>query len=269
MGLGYTFIQKKDWNWKVDALWTINQSMVSDIPSDLKEIVYAGYTTLGNFAINGQPLGVIKGYYWEREAKTGQRIVSPTGDYISSQNIGIIGDPTPMYKLTGISNLSYKGLSFRMQWEYTCGGAFYSSTARSLIARGVTKDTEFDRAAPYLLPGVDANGNPNRVQTSATQAFFNNGFGPDESGIFDATLIRLRELSLAYSLPEKLLAKTPFGGVSFTLSGTNLWYNAPNFPKYTHFDPETNGLGVSNGKGLEFITGPSSRRIGASLRITF
>ncbi len=269
MGLGYTFIQKKDWNWKVDALWTINQSMVSDVPSDLKEIVYAGYTTLGNFAINGQPLGVIKGYYWEREAKTGQRIVSPTGDYISSQNIGIIGDPTPMYKLTGISNLSYKGLTFRMQWEYTCGGAFYSSTARSLIARGVTKDTEFDRAAPYLLPGVDANGNPNRVQTSATQAFFNNGFGPDESGIFDATLIRLREMSLAYSLPEKLLAKTPFGGVSFTLSGTNLWYNAPNFPKYTHFDPETNGLGVSNGKGLEFITGPSSRRIGASLRITF
>ncbi len=269
MGLGYAFVQTKDWNWKVDALWTLNRSMVSDIPSDLKEIVYAGYTTLGNFAINGQPLGVIKGYYWEREAKTGQRIVSPTGDYVSSQNIGIIGDPTPMYKLTGISNLSYKGLSFRMQWEYTCGGSFYSSTARSLIARGVTKDTEFDRAAPYLLPGVDANGNPNRVQTSATQAFFNNGFGPDESGMFDATLIRLRELSLAYSLPEKLLAKTPFGGVSFTLSGTNLWYNAPNFPKYTHFDPETNGLGVSNGKGLEFITGPSSRRIGASLRITF
>ena len=269
MGLGYTFVQTKDWNWKVDALWTINRSMVSDIPSDLKEIVYAGYTTLGNFAINGQPLGVIKGYYWQREAKTGQRIVSATGDYISSQEIGIIGDPTPNYKLTGISNLSYKGISFRMQWEYTCGGDMYSSTTRSLIARGVTKDTEFDRAAPYLLPGVDANGNPNRVQTSATQAFFNNGFGPDESGIYDATLIRLRELSLAYSLPEKLLAKTPFGGVSFTLSGTNLWYNAPNFPKYANFDPETNGLGVSNGRGLEFITGPSSRRIGASLRITF
>jgi len=84
---------------------------------------------------------------------------------------------------------------------------FYSSTARSLIARGVTKDTEFDRAAPYLLPGVDANGNPNRVQTSATQAFFNNGFGPDESGMFDATLIRLREMSLSYSLPENCWPK--------------------------------------------------------------
>ena len=71
------------------------------------------------------------------------------------------------------------------------------------------------------------------------------------------------------NLPEKLLAKTPFGSLSFTLSGSNLWYYAPNFPKYMHFDPETNGLGVSNGKGLEFITGPSARRLGVSVRVTF
>lgn len=272
MGLGYTFVQNKSWNWKVDALWTINQSMVSDIPSDLKEIVYAGYTTLGNFAINGQPLGVIKGYYYQRDPKSGQRLVSATGDYITSQSTGIIGDPNPHYKMTGISTLTYKGLSFRMQWDYTCGGDMYSATSSVLLGRGVTKDTEFDRAAPYILPGVNINGIPNTIQTSATQAYFNNtvaGGAADEAGIYDATVIRLRELSLSYSLPEKLLAKTPFGGISFSLSGTNLWYNAPNFPKYVHFDPETSGLGVSNGKGLEFITGPSSRRVGASLKITF
>ena len=70
-------------------------------------------------------------------------------------------------------------------------------------------------------------------------------------------------------MPEKYLKKTPFGAISLTVSGSNLWYYAPNFPKYVHFDPETNGLGVSSGKGLEFITGPSSRRIGGSIRITF
>jgi hypothetical protein len=70
-------------------------------------------------------------------------------------------------------------------------------------------------------------------------------------------------------MPQEALKKLPFGSVSFTISGTNLWYYAPNFPKYVHFDPETSGLGVSNGRGLEFITGPSSRRIGASIRVTF
>jgi hypothetical protein len=36
-----------------------------------------------------------------------------------------------------------------------------------------------------------------------------------------------------------------------------------------HFDPETNGLGVSSGKGFEGITGPSARRMGVSVRVTF
>lgn len=272
LGLGYTVIRNKNWRWQLDGLYTLNRSMVSDIPADLKQIVVAGYTTLGNIATNGQPLGVIQGYYFQRDPKTGQRLVSATGDYITSTAPGIIGDPNPLYKLTGISTLSYKGFSFRMQWDYTAGGDMYSVTSSVLLGRGVTKDTQFDRAAPYILPGVTADGKPNNIQTSATQAYFNNtvaGGAADQAGIYDATVIRLREISLSYSLPEKLLTKLPFGSVSFVLTGSNLWYLAPNFPKYVHFDPETSGLGVSNGKGLEFFTGPSSRRIGGSIRITF
>jgi len=40
-------------------------------------------------------------------------------------------------------------------------------------------------------------------------------------------------------------------------------------PKYVHFDPDANGLGVGNGRGVEFLSGPSARRVGASLRVTF
>ena len=266
--LAYKIIRNKDWVWEVTGNWTINNSMVSDIPSDLKEIVYAGYTTLGNFAINGQPLGIMKGYYYQRH-ENGQLLVGAGGDYIASTTIGIIGNPNPDYKLSGINSLTYKSFTFRFQVDYTHGGDMYSSTARSLLARGVTKDTEFDRAAPYILPGVTADGKPNNIQISATQGYFNNVFGPDQGGIFDATVVRLRDLSLSYALPEKLLNKTPFGSLSITANGSNLWYYAPNFPKYMNFDPETNGLGVGNGRGLEFITGPSARRMGLSVRITF
>jgi hypothetical protein len=87
--------------------------------------------------------------------------------------------------------------------------------------------------------------------------------------VWDGSIIRLREMSLSYALPESALKKLPFGGISFTVSGQNLWYKAPNFPQYSNFDPETSGLGVGSYRGLEFITGPSSRRIGASIRVTF
>jgi len=271
LSIGYTVVKNKNWKWQLDGLYSRNRSKVSDIPADLKEIRTSGFTNLGTFAINGQPLGVIKGTAYVKDAN-GNRIVGSNGNYILANEVSILGDPNADYRMTGISTLSYKQFSFRVQMDYTHGGDMYSATSSVLVGRGVTRDTEFDRALGYILPGVREDGTPNDIQISATQAYFDNsvaGSAADEPGIFDATCVRIREASLSYSMPQELLKKSPFGSVSLTVSGTNLWYFAPNFPKYVNFDPETSGLGVSNGRGLEFITGPSSRRIGASIRVTF
>ena len=272
LALGLTVVRNKDWRWQLDANYTLNRSLVYDIPADVKQIVVDGYTNQGLFAMNGQPLGVIQGTYTMRDPKTGQYVVNGNGDYVVSQEIGIIGDPTPTYRLTGISTLDFKQFSFRMQWDYTHGGKMLAYTPGSVVGRGLSKDTDFDRYLPFILPGVKQDGTPNDIQISASQAYFNNlsgFFGSNDLITYDATFIRLREASLSYNLPESALKKLPFGAISITISGQNLWYNAPNFPKYVHFDPETSSLGVSNVRGLEFLTGPTSRRLGASLRVTF
>ncbi|MFT3937060.1 MAG: SusC/RagA family TonB-linked outer membrane protein [Chitinophagaceae bacterium] len=270
--LGVVAFENKDWKWELTGLYTINKSLVSNIPDYLPQVNTAGYSNEGTFAKNGYALGVIMSNYFQKDPKTGLRLVGTDGNYINSNDIGVIGDPNSLYKLTGISSLSYKSFNFRMQWDYTQGGEMFSGTAGALLGRGVTKDTQFDRQASYILPGVLENGQPNNIQISSSQAYYGNSItngAADESAIFDATCVRLREASLSYSLPTKLLSKMPFGSVSISLSGSNLWYYAPNFPKYIHFDPEASGLGVSNGRGLEFLSGPSARRMGASIRVTF
>ncbi|MHA4812246.1 SusC/RagA family TonB-linked outer membrane protein [Flavitalea flava] len=272
IALGLVPIQSKEWKWQLEGLYTLNKSKVTDIPVDLKDIPTAGYSNKGTFAKNGYALGVIESSYFQKDPKSGKRLVGTDGNYINSNDIAVIGDPNALYKLTGISTLTYKGFNFRLQVDYTCGGDMYSGTAGALLSRGVTKDTQFDRSLPLILPGVLENGQPNNIQISATQAYYGNGItngAADESAIYDATCIRLREASLGYSLPAKLISKLPFGSVSFSISGTNLWYYAPNFPKYVHFDPEASGLGVGNGRGMEFLTGPSARRFGGSIRVTF
>lgn len=272
MALGYTVVRNKNWRWQLDANFTRNRSLVYGLPDDVKQVVIDGFTNEGLFAINDQPLGIIKGSFIQKDSKTGQRIVDGNGNYLASTEIGIIGDPTPDFKLTGISTLGYKGFSFRMQWDYTQGGDMLAYTPGTVVGRGLSKDTDFDRLQGFILPGVKADGTPNNIQISASQAYFNNlsgFFGGGDLITFDATVIRLREASLSYALPESLLAKTPFGGISFTFSGQNLFYNAPNFPKYVNFDPETSSLGVSNVRGLEYLSGPTSRRFGGSIRITF
>jgi hypothetical protein len=277
--LGYTVVRNKDWNWQVDVNYFQNRNRVS-LPSDIKQIVIDGFSNEGLFAIDGKPLGVIQGSYSLRDTgrtavsakPTGQRIVDNNGNYVSSNALGIIGDPTPDFKLTGISTLSFKGISFRMQWDYTQGGDMLAYTPGTVIGRGLTKDTDFDRQLPFILPGVKRDGTPNDVQISASAAYFNNlsgFFGTADIITYDATMIRLREASLSYSLPSSMLEKSPFGSLSITFSGQNLWYNAPNFPKYVRFDPETSSLGVSNVRGLEYLSGPTSRRFGVSVRVTF
>jgi TonB-linked SusC/RagA family outer membrane protein len=282
LGLGITPVQNKNIRWQLDGNFTLNRSKVSHLPDDIKQIVVDGFSNEGLFAINGQPLGVIQGNYTVKlDPKNNQisaiptegvRLVGTNGDYVASTEIGIIGDPTPDFKLSGISTLEYKGISFRMQWDWTEGGDMLAYTPGTLVGRGLTKDTEFDRLQPIILPGVQADGSPNTVQISASRAYFNNYagfFAMQDLIVYDATVIRLREASLSYSLPASILKNTPIGGVSLTLSGQNLWYNAPNFPKYTNFDPEVSSLGVSNVRGLEYLAGPTSRRYGASLRFTF
>jgi TonB-linked SusC/RagA family outer membrane protein len=272
IGAGYTVIRSRDWNWQLNGNFTLNRSLVSNLPDDIKQVVVDGFTNEGLFAINGQPLGVIQASYVQRDDKTGERLVDGNGNYITNPEIGIIGNPIPDYKLTGISTLTWKGLSFRMQWDYTQGGDMLAYTPATLVGRGLTRDTEFDRTLPVILPGVKQDGTPNDVMISASAAYFNNlsgFFGMADLITYDATVIRLREASLSYALPSQWIRNTPFGQVSINLSGQNLWYNAPNFPKYVNFDPETSSLGVSNVRGLEYLSGPTSRRYGFSVRVTF
>ena len=98
-----------------------------------------------------------------------------------------------------------------------------------------------------MLPGVKADGSKNDIQINNSDYYFTNiGFGPDELSVYDGSVIRLNEVSLGYTLPSKLLEKTPFGSISFNVAGYNLYYNAFNTPKGVNFDPNVIGTGVGN-----------------------
>lgn len=100
--------------------------------------------------------------------------------------------------------------------------------------------------------------------------YFNNVlFGPKELSIYDGSVLRLQEISLGYSFPQDMLDKTPFGSLTITATGFNLWYDAYNMPEGTNFDPNVAGTGVGNGRGFDYLNGPSSKRYGISLKASF
>ncbi|MCZ8355305.1 MAG: SusC/RagA family TonB-linked outer membrane protein [Cyclobacteriaceae bacterium] len=271
LGLTGTPVQTGELKWDLTFNFSLYRSFVEELGSGLTQVQVPGgaFTNLGNFAIEDQPFNVILGSTVVREPSTGKRLVGADGNYVVSDDIGIIGNPNPDWTSALISTLSWKGFALSAQLDYRHGGDIYSTTIASLLGRGVTKDTDITRENTFILDGVQADGSPNTVQITSSNYYFDNvGFGASELQMYDGTTIRLREISLSYNLPSSLVSKTPFKKVSLSLSGQNLWFNAINTPKHINFDTDVLSTGVGNGLGFDFLTGPSSRRYGATLSIT-
>ncbi len=268
-----TPIRNDNFNWNISGNFYADESTILELPEGTEQIALTG-TIAGapaNYAVVGQPFGVLLGSTVVRT--NGEFTVDSNGDYVVGQSTtDIIGDPNPDWTTTLNNLISYKGFTFNMSWQYRHGGDIYSQTAATLIGRGVVDaDGKLNSEKTYILPGVkQSDGSPNDIQLTTTRIYFNNLlFGANEFQIFDGTTLRLSEVSLGFNLPRKLLEKTPFGSLSFTLSGSNLWYKAFNFPDDVRFDTNSISTGVGNGQGIDFITGPSSRRYGLTVKASF
>ncbi len=273
--LGLDILKRSEgFNWNVNVNFFANESEVTDI-GDNDILIYAGFTNLGNGARVGYPLGAMFGSRIARD-EDGNLLVDGVGNYLADQVdedgvLPFIGDPNPDFVMNYTNTFEYKGLSLGFAINHTSGGDIYSTTTATLMGRGLTTDTE-NRLSTYILPGVNINtGLPNDIQINNSNFYFDNGFASpaDELSVYDGSVVRLREVNVAYSLPSKLLNKTPFGKVTIKASAFNMWYNAYNTPDGVNFDPNTTGLGAGNGQGFEFLTGPSSKRYGMSVNLSF
>ncbi len=301
--LGITPVKTEDFEWNINANFYADEPIVNELPEGTDEVVFAGFSNLGNFAIVGEPLGVIKGTFAVRDAD-GNFLINPAnGEVIPNTDVGIpnkiIGDPNPDWNSTLINTIRYKGFELSGQMEYRHGGDIYSLTSQNLYFRGVIDLEGIDRetyaaAVPGNIAALDEDGNiavtvdedgvpngvvsatddngatiPNNMLLPYEDTIFNNVEQNDAENIYDGSTIRLRELSLTYNVAPKLLERTPFGSMSLKVYGQNLWYNAVNFPDALNYDIESGSTGVGNGSGLEFRTSPSAKNYGFSIKATF
>ncbi len=276
--LGYDIVKSKDWVWNATVNFFHNTETVTEQEEDF--IAYAGSLAEGgallrgsNAAILGESLGTIVGTAIQRD-DNGNFVVNSAGSYViveqdADGNVPIIGDAVPDYVMNVQTNIRYKNLSLGIQFNHTKGGDMLSSTIATLLGRGLIVETE-DRLNTFILPGVTADGTPNTTQLNNSTYYFSNLlFGPTETRIFDASVLRLQEVSLNYTLPTSLLENTPFGSISLSAQGFNLWYDAYNTPDGANWDPNVQGVGVGNGRGFDFLNGPSSRKYGVTVKATF
>ncbi|GAA3921497.1 SusC/RagA family TonB-linked outer membrane protein [Chitinophaga oryziterrae] len=284
IGLNLSPVQTNNgFNWDINANFTRNRNMIKNL-GGYEKFSYGGTSGTSSVHIVGQPYGLIQGTAYARDEEGNVLIDPSSGKPLVSGALKAIGNPNPDFMVGLTNTFRFRSLSLNILFDWKQGGQMYSNTVGQMLSRGVTRDTENrefqtvsagvlgDAKTLTALRGADGKKIKNNVAMSYEDLFFNSGIGPgglNEGSIFDATVFRLREISLAYDLPKSLLGKTPFGSATISLSGRNLWYDAPNFPKYTNFDPEVSSLGVGNSQGYDNLAVPTTKRFGVNLRCSF
>ncbi|MEX6627449.1 SusC/RagA family TonB-linked outer membrane protein [Tenacibaculum salmonis] len=269
--LTVTPIKNENFSWDTTFNFGSFESIIVDLPDDVDQISLNGFTNLGNFAKEGEAFNAIMGTTVERDAN-GNKVVLDNGYWKVDNDISVIGNPNPDYTLTVGNKFKYKNFNLGFQFDFVKGGDVLSYTVASVLARGLTADTDVDRGQTVILGGIrESDGAANATQISLTDYYFDNFlYGAREALIYDATHLKLREISFGYTLTKEQLNNTPFSDVSVSFIANNLWRKAFNMPDaHQGYDPTASSLGVSNSKGLDFMVGPSTKRYGVSLKASF
>ena len=126
LGLDITPVVVGDFSWDLTLNYTKITSKVNEIFEGIERVYVEGFGTLGNYAIPGEPFGVIYGQQFQKDDQ-GRIVVDGQGGYVRG-GFGVIADPNPEFTANWMNNITFKGLSFGFQWQYIHGGQLYSST---------------------------------------------------------------------------------------------------------------------------------------------
>ncbi|MDP4262397.1 MAG: SusC/RagA family TonB-linked outer membrane protein [Bacteroidota bacterium] len=240
----------------------------------------------------GQPLGDIYMYDFLRDPNGNKVVDQGTGLYSLDNTKYIkVGNVNPKAFGGLYSDFYFKGFNFHIGLDYKFGGTIFSYSNQYLMGNGVIKATlpyrdEAHGGLTYtsggityhdgvILPGVkkvDLGGgnfkyDPNDKMISATtyySSYINDvstSWPPDR--VFKNDYIKLREISIDYTLPKKISGMLKLQKVSVNLAARNLGYLHKTIP---NIDPEST---LSSQGFVEDSFYPTTRTFSFGINISF
>jgi len=293
--LNFVPVVMRDFRWSVTLNWSRNENKILSLAkgSDENQVIY----TMGSASIIGKvggTTGDLWGFKFLRNDK-GEMVVADNGRYARPSEIEYVGSIYPDWKAGLYNEFTYKNLRLSALIDGVKGGIIYSQTWFKMSEQGKLKNTlngrlpgtelYIDASDPRLAsggfhqlssmytvtPGVVDNGDG--TYSPNTQIIFVNDYYLEavraanvEANTHDGSFIKLREVRFDYSLPNRILDKTPFTNLRVGLYGRNLalWTNYPVYdPEAAMMDGSTITMGIESG------TLPTTRTFGININLEF
>ena len=273
-------IKTDAFKWDISIAWSRNRGKVIELTDEIESFVIAEGTSGGT--VEARPGGLMGDIYGRGYAR------SPEGDIIldvvstdtrnvvrprTESEIKNLGNYNPDW-MAGITNaIAYKNFNLNILFDYRDGGIVVSNTSALLYRSGIITESLPYRTEDFVPVGVVDNGDGTyTTNTTATtgQDWYRSNFEAVniEANTYDATYIKLREVSLGVDL-KPYLNNVPLETVNLSFFGRNLWIRTKD-RFLRHFDPEA--LSQSGGNivpGFEVGQLPNPITVGANLKIQF
>lgn len=288
-------VKTRDFTWDMRYNFSTNKSRVIKLNEGLSEIILGsqfGYSssTVTSKLVPGQAYGALYGRSYSRYyggkpddgitiAKDQPLLIGANGFPVISTKQRYLGSSLPKWIFNTTQTFTYKQFSLSALLDVREGQYRYNQFANFMAAFGTAKFTE-NRTETIVFPGVLADGSPNTKPVylglgkgpdgnDYGQGYYRNYYrGSSELFIEDASWIRLRSLSLSYTVPANILTKTKaITAASVSVTGNNLWLKTD----FTGFDPESSSdpAGSNTSDAFSGFTYPGIRSFMISLNLQF
>jgi outer membrane receptor protein involved in Fe transport len=284
LSLNATPLQTKFFTWNTTLNFAKNNSIVKELyPGinvyQLDANTYSSVSIFLNAAVN-EPFGSLVGQAYRRDPKTGMIMLDAANlpMFETNRNFGSV-----LPKFTGGFQNTFKiwKLDLRAMIDFQSGGQFFSWSKMLAVKSGqaaetaVLNDKGFNVREPIAngggvkVTGVSSTSGQEVTAYVDARSYFRNTIGTRiyEEWLFDASYIKLREVSLGYTFDKKILTGTPFTSAKLALIARNPWMIWQKAPK--GLEPSELSYGSGSISWLEKGEFQTVRSYGVSLNLSF
>ena len=270
-----TLVDTKDFTFDLNVNIAHNVSTVKELaPEDNVNFMY--FNGDGNFPVNvgavaGGKLGDIYAKNLYKRDENGNIIVNEKGipQTETDENKRLanpIGNIQPKMTMSVSPTFTYKGVTLSAMFDMKFGGDIFSYSEMLATGNGLAKRTinrGEDNGYMMVFPGVYADGQKNTTPIKASEYY---GSMQAEDFIYDASFIKLKELSIGYSFPSSLLKKTPLTSLNVSFVARNLCYLLKHTPGTS---PEGGYDTTMFSQAIDYAALPFTRTFGLSVSLGF
>ncbi len=289
--LGLTPVKTDSFKWDMRVSYSTYKTKILKLADGASSVnLYQPNTQFGIFAEVGEEFPLLKGTTFVRD-DNGNVIVDANGNPTRNSIFSKLGKGVPDYTIGFTNSFEYKGLKLTCVADFRTGASSWSAAKNLLYFTGGDLDTAgFDRTQGYVIPGsVTSTGAVNTIPAGNTASVVGtyNYFATvhrfaGETSMVDATALKIRELSLSYGLPKKMLAGTGIESFRFGVNARNPFVFLADGklikPKNglgannSYGDPEASYAGDRNGNAQGYMNVgqyPTTKTIGVTVNLTF